>query len=562
MVWRAQPLRTRLIIALAIILAPLAMLGIARAVIDYREDRAAAERNLVEQTSLLTREHERLLAATARVLSLLAADADIRDARPTACDAALRDAVGSLKEYRMAIVVAPDGTIRCRSDASRPAGPATDWRWFKDAVAGRHLVVSSIFQSPTLQDRTLVAAVPILGPDQAEPLIGVVAVYFDLAALLGASPVGSMTADTSLTLMDTQGGRLQLAGTPLNLSPEAQANLVRTAGDQTTALAALRDTSGQDIVVAVTPLVRHRLYAAMARNVDAILAPLRAKLAMNLAVLLAIWLVAVLAIGAMTHRMIVRWILHLRNATTDYIAGRPVDRVAALDDAPVELRELGTSIFEMMDVSDRRGGDLNQAIAHRDQMIKEIHHRVRNNLQIIASLLNLQTRTVTEPAARETLLSLRTRINALALIHRNLYENHDLQLIDLDNFLPMLCNQLQDLSAAGRRHVAIRTVVPSLSVPADAAVTLSMLLTEIVSSMVKQLSPGQTEPASIIVELSPVAAGRQRLTVSADGIDEPFGFTDGLSRQLIEGYVRQLGGSIAPQAIGDREIVIEVVKLA
>ncbi len=560
MVWRAQPLRTRLIIALAIILAPLAMLGIVRAVIDYRDDRAAAERNLVEQTSLLTREHERVLGATGRILSLLAADADIRALRPGACDETLRDVVDSLKEYRMAIAVGPDGVVRCRSDTSRPVGPATDWRWFKEATAERRLVVSSIFQSASLQNRTLVAARPIIGADQA--VLGVVGLYFDLGALLGASPAGSMTPDTSLTLLDAHGGRLQLAGAALNLSPEAQANLVRVAGNEEAALATVRDESGKDIVIAVTTLVPQRLYAAMARDVDAILAPLRAKLAMNLAVLLAIWLVAVLAIGAMTHRMIVRWILHLRNATTDYIAGRPVSRAATLAAAPVELRELGTSIFEMMEVSDRRGDDLKEAIAHRDQMIKEIHHRVRNNLQIIASLLNLQTRTVTEPAARETLLSLRTRINALALIHRNLYENHDLQLIDLDNFLPMLCNQLQDLSAAGRRHVAIRTVVPSLSVPADAAVTLSMLLTEIVSSMVKQLSPGETGPASITVELSPVAAGRQRLTVSAEGIADPFGFSDGLSRQLIEGYVRQLGGTIQPQATGDRTIVIEVAKLA
>lgn len=560
MVWRAQPLRTRLIIALAIILAPLAMLGIVRSVIDYREDRAAAERNLVEQTRLLTREHERLIGATARILSLLAADTDIRELRSPACDETLHDAIASLNEYRMAVVAAPDGTIRCRSDTSLTLGPASNWRWFKEASAERRLAVSSIFQSPSLQDRTLVAALPILKRDQS--LAGVLALYFDLRALLGATPHARMTPDTSLALMDAHGSRMQLAGMPLDLSAEAQASLVRAAGDGQAALAVVRDARGDDIVIAVTTLVPQRLYAAMARSVDAILAPLRVKLAMNLAVLLAIWLVAVLAIGAMTHRMIVRWILHLRNATTDYIAGRPVDRAATLDDAPLELRELGNSIFEMMDVSDRRGGDLNQAIAHRDQMIKEIHHRVRNNLQIIASLLNLQTRTVTEPAARETLLALRTRINALALIHRNLYENHDLQLIDLDNFLPMLCNQLQDLSAAGRRHIAIRTVVPSLSVPADAAVTLSMLLTEIVSSMVKQVSPGESAPPSIIVELSPAAAGRQRLTVAADGIDEPFGFTDGLSRQLIEGYVRQLGGSIKPQAIGDREIVIEVAKLA
>ncbi len=560
MVWRAQPLRTRLIIALAIILAPLAMLGIVRAVIDYREDRATAERNLVEQTSLLTREHQRVLGATARILSLLAADADIRGLRTDACDAALRDAVAALKEYRMAIVAGPDGAIRCRSDAARPVGPAGNWRWFQDAVTERRLIVSSIFQSPALQDRTLVAALPMLDADRA--VTGVVALYFDLGALLGASSAGRMTPDTSLTLMDAQGGRLLLAGAPLDLGAEAQAALVRAAGSEEAALAMVRDSGGHDLVIAVTSLVPQRLYAAMARDVDAILKPLRAKLAMNLAVLLAIWLVAVLAIGATTHRMIVRWILHLRNATTDYIAGRPVARTTGLDDAPLELRELGTSIMEMMDVSDRRGDDLKEAIAHRDQMIKEIHHRVRNNLQIIASLLNLQTRTVTEPAARETLLALRTRINALALIHRNLYENHDLQLVDLDAFLPMLCNQLQDLSAAGRRHVAIRTLVPRLSVPADAAVTLSMLLTEVVSSTVKQLSPGDTAPAAIGVELSPAAAGRQRLTVSADGIVDPFEFPDSLSRQLIEGYVRQLGGTIEARDAGATTIVIEVAKLA
>ncbi|MFT2568392.1 PDC sensor domain-containing protein, partial [Escherichia coli] len=86
------------------------------------------------------------------------ADADIRGLRPEACDSALRDALAVLKEYRMAIAATPDGVIRCRSDASRPVGPAGNWRWFQDVLAERRLVVSSIFQSPALQDRTLVAA--------------------------------------------------------------------------------------------------------------------------------------------------------------------------------------------------------------------------------------------------------------------------------------------------------------------------------------------------------------------------------------------------------------------
>ncbi|MFX8797775.1 PDC sensor domain-containing protein, partial [Acinetobacter baumannii] len=75
----------------------------------------------------------------------------------------------------------PDGVIRCRSDASRPVGPAGNWRWFQDVLAERRLVVSSIFQSPALQDRTLVAALPMLDGNRA--VTGVVALYFDLGAL-------------------------------------------------------------------------------------------------------------------------------------------------------------------------------------------------------------------------------------------------------------------------------------------------------------------------------------------------------------------------------------------
>ena len=96
---------------------------------------------------------------------------------------------------------------------------------------------------------------------------------------------------------------------------------------------------------------------------------------------------------------------------------------------------------------------LHAAIDAKTALTSEVHHRVKNNLQIVSSLLNLQAGRITDPAAREALTQTRARIGALAQIHRLLYEKaHDSEMVDLSHLLNDLCTQLRSLQI-GRAHV-------------------------------------------------------------------------------------------------------------
>ncbi len=100
-----------------------------------------------------------------------------------------------------------------------------------------------------------------------------------------------------------------------------------------------------------------------------------------------------------------------------------------LDGAPTEFRLLGEGMSEMAAAIQERDRNLREAIAQKTMLVREVHHRVKNNLQIVMSLLSLQAGRVRDPAATEALRQARARINALALVHRILYEiedqNHD-----------------------------------------------------------------------------------------------------------------------------------------
>src|SRR5471030_3314586 len=90
-----------------------------------------------------------------------------------------------------------------------------------------------------------------------------------------------------------------------------------------------------------------------------------------------------------------------------------------------------------------RDADLKEALAHKDALMREIHHRVKNNLQIISSLLNMQQRALVDPAARAAISDTRQRITALALIYRALYQSPDLRRVDLREFLEELVDPPQ-----------------------------------------------------------------------------------------------------------------------
>ena len=154
--------------------------------------------------------------------------------------------------------------------------------------------------------------------------------------------------------------------------------------------------------------------------------------------------------------------------------------------------------------------------------MQEIHHRVKNNLQIVASLLNLQASRIKLPEAKAEFQSARDRIRALATLHRHLYAHGELQTINMRRFLTELRGQLfQALGETGGRRIQLESRLPNCRCSSDQVVPLALIVTEAVSNAVKYAFPdGRRGRISVRLVADEETA---RLVIEDDGIGIPAG---------------------------------------
>lgn len=217
---------------------------------------------------------------------------------------------------------------------------------------------------------------------------------------------------------------------------------------------------------------------------------------------------------------------------------------------PGDLRRLAIRLKRSTIVLKRQERLLAEAMQQQDLAMQEIHHRVKNNLQIVASLLNLQASRIRSPEARAEFQSARDRVRALATLHRHLYAHGELHTIDMRDFLVELCGQL--LTAFGERpggRLHLQIEAPELKMSSDQAVPLSLIVTEAVSNAVKYAFPNE-RTGNISVRLT-TEADIAELVVQDDGVGIPAGrvqteagIRDGIGLQLIRGFARQLGATL------------------
>ncbi len=193
-----------------------------------------------------------------------------------------------------------------------------------------------------------------------------------------------------------------------------------------------------------------------------------------------------------------------------------------------------------------------RALKQKDMLLKEVNHRVKNGLQMIGSLMQLQKRKILDPVAQQQIADMGTRIQTLATVHRHLYRHDDLAKAELGAYLREVCKPL-----ANSADVGISVEAPAVLLPVDALVPLAMMISELVTNAAKYARVGARRP-HIWIEgslMPPLpddidAADSQRLhlVVRDDGPGLPPGFdleqTTGLGMRVITSLVQQLDGSI------------------
>ncbi len=204
-------------------------------------------------------------------------------------------------------------------------------------------------------------------------------------------------------------------------------------------------------------------------------------------------------------------------------------------------RELREEIAERHRVEE----SLRTSLAEKEVLLKEIHHRVKNNMQVITSLLNMQARTIADPGVRSLFTESQNRVKSMALIHEKLYQSQDLTNIPFEEYLHSLIAHLRNSFNNSRVEIAILAAGVSLAI--DQAIPCGLIINELVCNALKYAFP-EGRSGRIDIRLFRQAEGRMMLEVTDDGIGLPPGFNPAavhsLGYQLVLALTRQMRGEL------------------
>jgi len=195
----------------------------------------------------------------------------------------------------------------------------------------------------------------------------------------------------------------------------------------------------------------------------------------------------------------------------------------------------------------------------QDALLKEVHHRVKNNLQVIASLLNLQSRQVRDAQTVEMFKESQNRVQSMALIHEQLYRSHDAARLDFESYLGTLMAYLLASYSTNNTAIALKLKVDPITFGVDTAIPCGLIVHELVSNALKHAFPG-TNPGEIHLDLHAGDDGRYTLRVRDNGVGFPeeadFRHVETLGLRLVTMLTQQLDGVIELQRSGGTTFTI------
>ncbi len=201
------------------------------------------------------------------------------------------------------------------------------------------------------------------------------------------------------------------------------------------------------------------------------------------------------------------------------------------------------------DNSERRHSQeqITRSLNEKEVLLKELHHRVKNNLQLISSLLNLQAASVEDPQARSLFAESQSRIRSMALIHEILYASEDLAKVNFGEYVPRLVAHLCRSYAVEREAVDLHIHADEVLVAADKAIPGGLIINELVANALKHAFPAGTR-GEIRIDFHRDGGGKCELIIRDTGVGFPADLdvrnAQSAGLQLVSTLVDQLGGNV------------------
>ncbi len=227
--------------------------------------------------------------------------------------------------------------------------------------------------------------------------------------------------------------------------------------------------------------------------------------------------------------------------------GRVVER--ADDGTPRKVVGISLDI----DAHRRMESELRTSLREKEVLLQEVHHRVKNNLQIISSLINMQLRRLPDSSSRETLEQCQHRVQAIALIHEKLYQAKSLASVPLPEYIGSLARDIFQAASVPATGVSLELAIPEIALPIDVAIPCGLILNELITNALKHAFPDGRQ-GSIRISVERPDATRVTLTVTDNGVGLPTGFDiarcHSMGLRLVDTLARQLNAQLGLEVRG------------
>ncbi|ALL11964.1 sensor histidine kinase [Caulobacter henricii] len=540
-------IRVRLAVALFIALLPVLLLGGLQSVFAFR-----AEADLRRQSLELAAGRS---AAIARA-RIEAAGVLLQTLGPGSvgleCAQRLADVRKRLPGYANLVRFDARGRVVCAAGTTPLDRQRAGRIWFRELAAGSSLVVASSPGAVYATEPSVVAAVRADGPDRR----------FD-GAMVAVLTLRSLRLETANRFMP-EGAEIALADSHGAVFASTEAGAFDTPPQGWRETAYQRGAvqwSGQDRqnrrrVYSAAPLTESGVFVLLSAPSPGLLSWTWINPISRLILPLLAFGLALGAVLYAAERAVIRWIVYLQRVAAIYARGRFTVRPLQAKRAPPEIRELAATLDDMAAAIVARDASLMDSLAEKDALMREIHHRVKNNLQIITSLLNLQQRALADPAARAAMNDTRQRITALAQIYRALYHGPNLKQVDLRAFLEELTAQLLIGERSGTGCVHTRVHADPLVIDPDRLAPIALFAVEAISNARKHAFADRGGTLSVHF----VVRGEEaELSIGDDGPGLLEGLGEGVGRTLMTAFARQLRGQVSFEASPGGGLLVRLV---
>ncbi len=533
----AGGLRRRLVLVVAAALLPVAVISILQGLARLDRDRDVVRDRLFDSAIATAGDQQNVFMMAEQVARSISAQPAVMDGGED-CELVLRNTIAGLPYLTNIGVVSAQGRLVCAAlplPERRDVSGAPWWAalWAHDAG---FLVKGA--QIGDMSKRPILLAALAVRDSEGRPA-GAVGVGIDIAWIDQALNQKNLPTGAAIALLDSKGGVIASAGGPWS------AGLFGPPSPDAPDLRSAVDSEGREWSYATAALIPGQIYVAYATTDAELFASTYWHFGADLLLPVLTLGLASLAIWMSTEALVTRWLGQLSRVSRAYASGDYAARAGPIESAPDEIRGLARDLDAMATSIEERDRRLRDAVDRQTALVREIHHRVKNNLQIVISLLSLQAGHVADGGARAALEQARMRINALALVHRLLYEVGEIGSVDMRQLAAELCAQMRAAFPSAPSHVELSCESDDFSLISDQAAPATLLAVEAISNAYRHAFPAG-RPGRIAFEMRRTPDGAS-IIVRDDGVgladlDERAGL------RLMRAFAQQLGGRIEVEA--------------